>query len=312
MPSSTSSTDRGQSSIAVDFGGTKISAAQISKRSIVKKRQLETVQDAAPETHLQSIISLIEALDVEGQTNLGVAVSGRVDRRGYWHTMNHKTFRGFSEFPLRDKLQAHFGRPVNVMNDAVAAAWGEYSCLPRDENIDSLLYITVSTGVGGGVVLNGRPLVSEDGLAGHIGFMTSTLASDHCGSGRFATIESVASGTAMGRTASAESGKHLSGYDVFQAHLSGDESATAVVETSARAIAKAIADVRALLGVQLATIGGSVGLADGYIALVRQHLEEEPPLFQPRVIPAMLCADSALVGVTLIGNDDNSVKSGVR
>ena len=161
-----------------------------------------------------------------------------------------------------------------------------------------MLYVTVSTGVGGGLVLNGRPLESADGLASHLGFMTSLFGSELCGSGRIATIESVASGTAIGRAASAAAGKQLTGYDVYEAHLSGDAVATTAVLRSAEAIAKVIADVRALLGIQLATIGGSVGLAEGYITNVQRFLGEEPELFRPRVIPAQLGTDSALFGVT--------------
>lgn len=313
MRSPTSSIDsRNAMSIAVDFGGTKISAARILQNKIVERRQLETDQYASPETHLTEIVGLIQALNKGEQANLGVAVCGRVDRQGHWHALNNNTLKGFSSFPLRDRLEANFGCPVNVMNDAVAAAWGEYSVYSENEEIDSLLYVTVSTGVGGGIVLNGRPLISASGLAGHIGFMSSFFASESCGSGRFATLESVASGTAIGRSASAGRSDDLTGYDVFQAHLSHDSKATAIVDLSARAIAKMIADVRALIDVQLVAIGGSVGLAEGYIALVKQHLDEEPPLFQPRVIPAQLGTDSALFGVTLFENADSHLGLNVR
>lgn len=298
MQSPTCNTDRHATSIAVDFGGTKISAARISQNKVVDRQQMATNQDALPETHFGTIVRLIEAL-IEGRdANLGVAVCGRVDDRGYWHAVNINTLKSILSFPLRDKLESHFGCSVNVMNDATAAAWGEYSVCAEAENVDSLLYITVSTGVGGGLVLNGRPLQSTDGLASHLGFMTSIFGSELCGSGRVATIESVASGTAIGRAASAAAGKKLTGYEVYQAHLSGDVGATAAVDRSARAIAKVIADVRALLGIQLVTIGGSVGLAEGYIERVQQHLDEEPELFRPRIIPARLGVDSALFGVT--------------
>lgn len=297
MQSSTNRTDHQGPSIAVDFGATKISAARISQNQIIERKQVATDQRATPERHLETIIELAESLGIEEHTSIGVAVCGRVDTQGHWHTLNNNTLREFSSFPLRERLEVHFRCPVTVMNDAVAAAWGEYSLLADKQNIDAFLYVTVSTGVGGGIILNGRPLQSASGLAGHIGFMTSSLGNEQCGSGRFATIESVASGTAIGRIASAGSEKNLTGYDVFQAHLSNDKAATAIVNTSAKAIAGMIADVRALIDVQLVAIGGSVGLAEGYIALVQHYLDEEPPLFRPRVIPAKLGTDSALFGV---------------
>lgn len=299
MQSPTCNSDRNGPSIAVDFGGTKISAAKISNNEIVDRRQEPTNQDASPETHLDAIVSLIEGLRDGQDAIIGVAVCGRIDRRGNWHALNSNTLKGLVSFPLRVKLESQFGCPVNVMNDATAAAWGEYRVCAKTEDVDSLLYITVSTGVGGGLVLNGRPLYSADGLASHLGFMSSPYSSELCGSGRIGTIESIASGTAIGRAASAASAKRLTGYDAYQAHLSNDESATAIVDLSAKTIAKVIADVRALLGIQLVTIGGSVGLAEGYIERVRQYLDEEPELFQPRVIPAQLGADSALFGVII-------------
>lgn len=299
MPSPTSSTESRKASIAVDLGGTKISAARITNSKIVERCNVETDQDAPPEAHLNTIVSLIEELNEGRDASLGVAVCGRVDRQGNWHALNNNTLKGFSSFPLRAELESRLGRPVNVMNDATAAAWAEYSFCAADENIESLLYITVSTGVGGGIVLNGRPVTSANGLATHFGFMRSLFGTEACGSGRFGTIESVASGTAIGRAGSAGHDRILSGHDVYQAHLSGDENATAAVDQSASAIAKAIADVRALLGVQLVAIGGSVGLAEGYIARVQRHLEEEPELFRPRLIAARLGADSALYGVVI-------------
>ena len=299
MQSPTCNIDHHGTSIAVDFGGTKILAARISQNEVVERKQAATDKDASPRTHLATIIGLIKALKEEQDANLGVAVCGRVDRCGNWHALNNKTLKGFLSFPLRDQLESHFGCSVNVMNDAVAAAWGEYSFCAKAEDVESLLYITVSTGVGGGLVLNGRPLESADGLASHLGFMTSFFGSELCGSGRIATIESVASGTAIGRVASATGGKQLTGHEAYEAHLSGDAGATIAVYRSAEAIAKAIADVRALLGIQLVTIGGSVGLAEGYIANVQRFLDAEPELFRPRVISAQLGTDSALFGVTL-------------
>ncbi len=300
MPSSISNTeDRDGVSIAVDFGGTKISAARISQHKIIERRRVETDQDAPPEAHLDTIAGLIEELGEGRNAHLGVAVCGRIDYLGHWHSLNNDTLKGFSSFPLRDRLAARLGTSVNVMNDATAAAWGEFCVCAAEEQVDSMLSITVSTGVGGGIILNRRPLISADGLAGHIGFVRSSFGTERCGSGRLGTLESVASGTAIGRAASAAGGDNFTGYDVFQAHLSNDAGATTIVDRSARAISKVIADVRALLGIELVSIGGGVGLAEGYIAMIEQHLSEEPALFRPRVLAARLGADSALFGVTI-------------
>lgn len=298
MPSRTSNTsDEEPASIAVDFGGTKTAVARIVGGRVCDKIQIDSDATATPQTHIESIAKLVGQLNPDSTTSVGVAVSGRVDRLGRWYTMNNNTFKGFEAYPLLEDLQARFGPRVTVMNDAVAAAWGEYNCLQNQDRSASFLYITVSTGVGGGLVLNGRPFVSEQGLAGHFGFMTSRLAANVCGSGRTATLESVASGTAIGLSGSADDVAQLTGRDVYYRHTAGDTIATTIVERSAKAIAAAIADVRALLDVQVVCIGGSVGLADGYVDLVRRFLADEPPLFVAEVVPATLGSNSALVGV---------------
>jgi N-acylmannosamine kinase len=298
MPSRISNTSDEESvSIAVDFGGTKTAAARIVGGKIAEKIQVHSDATASPQSHVESIEKLIRQLNSGTSASVGVAVSGRIDSLGRWYTMNNDTFSGFEAYPLLEDLQARFGQRVTVMNDAVAAAWGEYNCLRTQDKSGSFLYITVSTGVGGGLILNGRPLVSEQGLAGHFGFMTSRSAADICGSGRTATIESVASGTAIGRSGTVDGAPQLSGKDVYDLYTAGDKGATTIVNRSANAIATAIADVRALLDIQVVSIGGSVGLADGYIEMVRQYLKDEPALFRATVMPAILGSNSALIGV---------------
>ena len=297
MQSSTCNTNQNETVIAVDFGGTKTAAARISQGKIVERCQVATDRQGSPQDHVNSIVKLIEPLITDESVGIGVAVSGRIDRDGDWHAVNDNTMMALASFPLRATLEKSLGRPVTVMNDAVAAAWGEYSCLPIDQACESLLYLTVSTGVGGGIVLSGAPLISELGLAGHVGFMSTRFGNERCGSGRIGTLESVASGAAIGRKASTNLPNPMSGADVYQAHLDGAAGATAIIDTSALAIATAIADIRSLLEIQLVAIGGSVGLAQGYIDRVRKHLDQEPELFRPQVIAARLGNDAALFGV---------------
>lgn len=297
MQSPTCNSDRYETSIAVDFGGTKTAAARISNGKVVARRQVETNKQGSPQDHVDSIVELIESLMIDEPVNIGVAVAGRIDRNGGWHAVNDNTLKGLSSFPLREVLEKSLGCSVSVMNDAVAAAWGEYLYLPDDQKCDSLVYMTVSTGVGGGIVLNGAPLISEYGLAGHVGFMSTRFGGEECGSGRRGTLESVASGTAIGNKASADRETTMTGADVYRAHLGGATDATAIIDTSAMSIATAIADLRALLEIQLVLIGGSVGLAEGYIDRVQRHLDDEPELFRPHVFAARLGNDAALFGV---------------
>ena len=285
-------------SIAIDFGGTKIAAARIVDYEIVERMQIATDQKASPEAQVATIIRLIEGLRDTDQTHIGVAVTGRVDHDGRWHTLNQETFSGLTAYPLTRKLETHFNASVTVMNDAVAAAWGEFQAYPEHDKKHSLLYITVSTGVGGGLVLNGQPLQSLNGLAGHIGFMSSQLEQVTGRTGSKGTLESIASGTAIARAANQGKDPAITCKEVFKKHLANNPDATTIINTSAKALARTIADVRSLLDVELVVIGGSVGLADGYLDLVKEHIQIEPEIFQPTLLSAQLGADSALFGVS--------------
>lgn len=157
-------------------------------------------------------------------------------------------------------------------------------------------FVSASTGIGGGFVLNGRLLQSSDGLAGRIGFMSSPRGNQPCGSGRIGTVESTASGTAISRKASQLRGEDTPTPMLFNYWRQGETWASDIINLSAGAVACLCADLTSALGLRRIVPGGGVGLADGYLALVRKHLSELPPLFHVDLAPAALGQDSPLYG----------------
>jgi len=157
-------------------------------------------------------------------------------------------------------------------------------------------YITVSTGVGGAIILEGIPVTSENGIAGHIGFISSTYADKRCGSGRMNTVESVASGRAMTAIAQEAGYDVIDAKQIFNQHLNGAAWATKIIHLSAKAIAQLCASLQSIFGLDVIVIGGGVGLAENYIALVQQYLNEEPAIFQVKLLPAKLAHHSAIFG----------------
>ncbi len=109
---------------------------------------------------------------------------------------------------------------IAILNDATAAACGE-ALYGAGRGISQFVYITISTGVGGGIVLAGKPLTSPNGLAGHIGFMRSPLGNQTCGSQRFGTVESVAGGRTLAAAAAALGHHKLDAKAIFAAHQNG-------------------------------------------------------------------------------------------
>jgi len=284
------------SGVAVDFGGTKLSAARVTAGKIgpVMKVQTDAGGDAAHQ--IEAICNLLKKLELGPEERVGVALTGRVSRDGVWHAVNTDTLSGVHSVPLKALLSARLGRDVKVENDATAAAVGEYLA-GAGRGIASFGFITVSTGVGGGIMLDGRPLLSANGLAGHVGFSTSRIATEMCGSGRQSTIESIAGGRSIAAFA-AKAG--YSGYDakaVFGAHLDGQEWATKLITQSAQAIAELCANLTTILGLERIAIAGSIGLASGYLKMVQRALADEPELYRPKVVSTQLGPNSAFVGI---------------
>ncbi|MEZ5864729.1 MAG: ROK family protein [Geminicoccaceae bacterium] len=180
-------------------------------------------------------------------------------------------------------------------NDAAAATFAE-AHFGAGRGSRHFAYLTVSTGVGGGIVLDGRLLQSRNGLAGHVGFVSSPFGRSTCGSGRHGTVESTAAGRAIAAEAEALGHAYADARAVFEAAAEGRAWAESIIAGSARAVATLIADLTAIVGLDRVAIGGSVGLATGYLDRVRQALAGEPELFRVELVRAGLGHDSALLG----------------
>ena len=287
------------SGYAIDLGGTKTAAARIEEGQVIDRLQHPTDPAADMEAQLQALAPMLAELGYSFGDPLGVAVAGRVDSAGNWHAVNTGTLRSITAAPLGTALRERFGPNVAAVNDAAAAALAE-ARLGAGQGAYNFAYLTVSTGIGGGLVLGGRLVDSLNGLAGHVGFSSSRLGSSLCGSGRFGTVESVAGGRAIAEAAGLPDARA-----VFE-----DGNFQPVIDRSAAAVAGLIADLTAILGLDRVAVGGSIGLAEGYLTRVTGHLNVEPPLFKPQIVPAQLVHDSGLIGALLAVADVAKVDPG--
>jgi len=285
---------------AVDLGGTKTAAARIKNGQIVAHRLHTTDGAASPADQLGVLCGLLDDLGYQSEALLGVAVTGRVDRLGDWFAVNQATLSKIDAVPLSQMLAAKIG-PARVINDAAAATLAEHR-LGAGRGHENFAYITVSTGVGGGLVLNNSLHQSPNGMAGHIGFTSAIGGKITCGSGRFGTVESLASGRAIAALAAEAGHPDLDARAVFDAAGTGAAWAERVIETSANAVAELVANLVATLGVTQIAIGGGVGLADGYVDRVRRHLSAMPVLFHANLTCAELGQDGPLLGALLAAN----------
>lgn len=279
--------------LAIDIGGTKIAAAHVVNGACIDRRQLPTPDTEAE--FLQTIARLATGRPLP--SGIAVAVTGYVNGDRV-QSFNHKTISFWDGFPLIPRLAQLLGAPVVAINDAQAAAWGEY-CL-RKASCQDLLFMTLSTGVGGGLVLGGTLREGSHGLAGHIGHLAIDVppidAPSMCGCGRLGCLEAIASGTALARQASHRFGRSMNSSELLDSARGGDAVALDIVQRASHAVASAIASAHAQLDLQVVVLGGSVGLAPNMLNWIESALHRYPAVYHVRVERATLGADSGMLG----------------
>ncbi|MCZ4273423.1 ROK family protein [Maritalea porphyrae] len=286
----------GINGFAVDLGGTKLAAARVEHGRVVERIQNVTEAEAPADKQVEAIEALLRKIGWNHSYPVSVAVAGRVSDDGTWSAVNTGTLTSIADIPIKALLTHQLNTDVYVCNDANAAAFAEAS-FGSGVGVSHFAYITVSTGVGGGIVIEGKPLTSANGLAGHVGFVSSRFSTAICGSGRRSTVESVAGGRAISAIAQEQGHGVATAREVFDAAAGGNEWAQTIIETSAQAIAALCSDLTAIFGLDMVALGGSIGMAPGYIASVERHLKCEPALFRPKIAAADFSHDSALIGV---------------
>ncbi|MCQ7057717.1 N-acetylmannosamine kinase [Escherichia coli] len=286
--------------LAIDIGGTKLAAALVdSDLQIRDRRELPTPASKTPDALRAALKALVEPLQTQA-THVAIASTGII-RDGVLLAINPLNLGGLVHFPLVQTLNDLTGLPTMAVNDAQAAAWAEYRALA--DEISDMAFITVSTGVGGGVVSNGKLLTGAGGLAGHLGH---TLADPHgplCGCGRVGCVEAIASGRGIAAAARDD----LAGCDaktIFARAAQRHEQAMRLVAHSAAVVARLIADVKATTDCQCVVIGGSVGLAEGYLALVESYLAQAPLAYHVKLQAAHYRHDAGLLGAALLAQGE--------
>lgn len=281
--------------LAIDLGGTKLAAALVdSALQILQRREVPTPACKTPDALEAALRDLVMPLYKQAQ-HFAIASTGII-QDGVLTSINPSNLGGLSHFPLVNFLSTLTGLPGVALNDAQAAALAEYQQVPS--TVRDMVFITVSTGVGGGVIHNGMLVTGSGGLSGHCGHTLADPDGPRCGCGRIGCVEAIASGRGIAAAAQGE----LSGLDaraIFAQAAQGQSQAVALVQRSAQVLARLIADLKALTDCQRVVMGGSVGLADGYLSQVQQYLEQEPAVYHVELHPAAHRSDAGLLGATL-------------
>ncbi|MEH2410820.1 ROK family protein [Nostoc sp.] len=309
--------------LALDFGGTKLAAAlgNIGSRKWLRYERRLSPANADASTDLEIMRSLIYSLLQDAKpAAIGVSFGGPVEAStGTVRLSHHVT--GWENIPLKGLLEKEFGVPVGVDNDANVAALGEHR-FGAGQGYDSLFYITVSTGVGGGWILNGLPWRGAGGMAGEIGHIVVDPAGPVCLCGKRGCVERLASGPYMAQNVreilenkppSRQGGEVLrglvgddltllTGQLVAEAAAAGDDLAKEVLHKAAWAMGVGIGNVANLMNPQRFVLGGGVTKAgEDFWQVVRQVARETAlPEVDFEIVPALLGDDAPLWGAVAL------------
>jgi glucokinase len=275
--------------LAVDIGGTKMAVARAdASGALTARHEVATPRGATAEVLWDTLVGIIDAALAAGGpvAACGCGCGGPMAPAG--DAVSPLNIPGWRGFPLRSRLEAVAAAPAFVDNDAKALALGE-GWRGAARGVRDYIGMVVSTGVGGGIVLDGRLLEGAAGNAGHIGHVIVSPGGDPCACGARGCLEAMASGPSIerrtGRPAAA--------------------AGTDVRAETGRYVGRAVADVANLLDLHLAVVGGSVALGFGaeFFAAAQAELDACAQLdFSrgARIVPAGLAADGPLVGAAAV------------
>ncbi|MGW6567749.1 ROK family protein [Streptomyces sp. NPDC054975] len=293
---------------ALDFGGTKIAGALVDGAGdILLRAQRPTPAREDGETVMRAVEAVLADLAASplwgAARAVGIGSAGPVDASA--GTVSPVNVPGWRGFPLVERVhRAVGGRPVTLVGDGVAMTAAEH-WRGAAQGHDNALCLVVSTGVGGGLVLDGRIHPGPTGNAGHIGHICVDLDGELCACGGRGCVERIASGPQIARRAL--DGGWRPGPDgdtsaaaVAAAARAGDKVAVASYERAARALAAGIAATATLVEVDIAVVGGGVaGAGDVLFEPLRRSLREYATLSFVRdltVVPALTGTDAGLLG----------------
>jgi glucokinase len=308
--------------LALDYGGTKHTAAILrSGERVWAAHSLVFSPPGANAAYDQATLLRMARellVQVPGRlSGIGVSFGGPVDAtRGLVRLSHHVP--GWEDVQLGAMLQREFGAPASVDNDANVAALGEWR-FGAGQGANSLFYLTVSTGVGGGWVLNGRVWNGADGMAGEIGHCVVRPGGTPCVCGKKGCVEAEACGPSLARKAAAwltdnpgassllreYSGNRpatLTGEIVARAAADGDRIAVGILDGSAEALGQGIGIAVNLINPERVVLGGGVTKAgDRWWDGVRRAARAQAlPQARVEIVSAALSDDAPLWGAAAL------------
>jgi glucokinase len=274
--------------LAIDIGGTKLAAGRVAADgALLRRSATPTPRGGGSDDVWAALVGLVEEVGEGDEVVCGVGSGGPMAPGG--ETVSPLNIPAWRHFPLKARLGELTGGPVAVDNDAKALALAE-GWLGGGRGVADFVAMVVSTGVGGGIVLDGRLLDGAGGNAGHIGHVIVEPRGRTCNCGAQGCLEAEASGTAIAAITGAPPA----------------EAGTEIRRRTGTLVGRAVASVCHLLDLRLALVAGSValGYGDDFFDAAQEELDRSARLEfarDARIRRAGLGDEGPLVGAAAVG-----------
>ncbi len=310
--------------IGIDLGGTNIAGAIVDdKGQIIKKASTPTLSQRSSDQIINDIIKLCQKLLDETKINdselnsIGIGTPGIIDnKKGEIVYINNLNFRNVN---IREKITKHINKPIYLANDANAAAYGEFF-FNSYQDINSFIAITLGTGVGSGIILNGKILTGAFNAGAEIGHMVIVKNGEKCTCGRNGCFERYASATALIREAKISAATqhnstiytrvsgNLDNIDaklVFDQAEKGDALAKKLVDDYIENLGLGLANIINIFQPEVISIGGGISgqkdkLLKPLIEIVKHKTYGGVEMYQTKIMTAKLGNNAGLIGAAFL------------
>ena len=317
--------------VGIDLGGTNLKAGLVDKCGKIHQRlSIKTNNNADPQTISQQIFGLIDEIIKVGSglkpapTNIigiGLGSPGLIDKKGETILFSPNLPR-WRNIPIKRMIAERFSIPCVLENDANAAAWGE-KWVGAGKEVNSLVMMTIGTGIGGGIVINNKLWRGANNVAAEIGHMVIQMDGPKCNCGNYGCIEAYASATAMvrrfkelvksGISSSLKDCGEITAKMINDAALQGDKTSVNIIEETGRYLGIAIINIMHVLNPEMIVLtGGMTGSGELLMNPIRQLIGQrafEASYKDTKIVFSELGNDAGIIGAAgcLLKESETSV-----
>ena len=296
--------------LGIDIGGTNTVVGLVNKEGkVLGTDSVKTQSFPVLEEYVKTVSKLAKDLIAKNNVSIDEIVGlGIGAPNANYYTGNIEMAPNLpwkqDKVPLAKMFREELNIPVTITNDANAAALGE-KMYGVAKDMDNFIMITLGTGVGSGIVINGQLVYGHDGFAGELGHVIIERNGRLCGCGRRGCLETYCSATGIVRTAKERNTPFLTSKDIYDAAVKGDETAIDIFKETGTRLGRALADMVVFSTPEAFVLFGGLAKAGDFIVKYTKEAMEEAimPIFKGKVkilLSTMKDADAAVLGASAL------------